>query len=94
MSAKSATSLSSHHLRSQSNRSKRNNLHTIQEKVDQHNPDQPRGRVNGAKDGDLRDNLNNNRRARDARDYIDQCHREHEERELRCRAEYDRKYTP
>ena len=89
--AKSAASSSSHHSCS---RSKRSNLPPIQEEVDQHNPDQPRGRANGAKDGNLRDNLDNNRRARDARGYIDQRHREREERELRRRAEYDREYGP
>jgi hypothetical protein len=41
----------------------------IQEEVDQNNPKQPR--VNGAKDDDLRASLDKNRRARNARDYID-----------------------
>jgi hypothetical protein len=49
--------------------------------------------VNGARDGDLRANLDKNRRARDARSYIDQRHREREERELQHRAEYDREYN-
>jgi hypothetical protein len=43
---------------------------------------------------DLRANLNQNRRGRDARGYIDQRHREREERELRRRLNYDRKYGP
>jgi hypothetical protein len=50
--------------------------------------------VNGARDGDLCANLNKNRQCYDTRGYIDQRHRECEERELRHRAEYDRMYAP
>jgi hypothetical protein len=67
-------------------------LPTIQEEVDQNNPDQPW--ANDARDGDLRANLDKNRRNCDARDYIDQRHREREERELRRRVEYDHEYGP
>jgi hypothetical protein len=42
----------------------------------------------------LRANLDKNRRDRDARGYIDQRHRECEERELRHRLDYDREYAP
>jgi hypothetical protein len=43
---------------------------------------------------DLRTNLDKNRRDRDARGYIDQHHRECEERELRRHLDYDREYGP
>jgi hypothetical protein len=67
-------------------------LPTIQEEVDQHNPDQPQ--ANDARDDNLRANLDKNRRARDAYGYIDQRHRELEERFLRHCAEYNREYDP
>jgi hypothetical protein len=78
--AKSAASSSSRHSCSRSNRPVRSNLPTIQEEVDQNNPEQPR--ANGAKDSYLRANLDKNRRGCNARGYIDQCHREREEHEL------------
>jgi hypothetical protein len=46
------------------------------------------------RDGNLRTNLDKNRRARDARGYIDHHHRESEEWELWHRVEYDREYGP
>jgi hypothetical protein len=78
--SKSAAFSSIRHSRNRSNRHVHNRLPTIQEEVDQHNPTQPW--ANDAKDGDLRANLDKNRRGRDARGYIDQRHREREEREL------------
>jgi hypothetical protein len=92
--AKSAASSLRHYSRNRSNRPRCSNLPPIDEEVDQHNPEQPHGWANGAKDGDLCDNLDNNRRARDTRSYIDQRHYELEERELRRRVEYDREYAP
>jgi hypothetical protein len=50
--------------------------------------------ANAAQGDDLRVNLDNNRHDRDARSYIDQCHRECEERELLRRLDYDREYAP
>jgi hypothetical protein len=85
--SKSMTSSSSRHSRSRSNRPAHIKLPTIQEEVDQH-------RVNGAKDGDLHAKLDKNRCGRNARGYIDQRHREREERELRRRLNYDREYGP
>jgi hypothetical protein len=77
----SVASSSSRHLCSRSNQPARSNLPThIQEEVDQNNPDQPR--VNDAKDGDLRANVDKNKCVRDVRSYIDQRHCECEEREL------------
>jgi hypothetical protein len=85
--SKSATCTSSWHSRSRSNRPAHSRLSTIQEEVNQ-----PRARAAPAVD--LRANLDKNRRNRDARDYIDQRHREREERELQCRLDYDREYGP
>jgi hypothetical protein len=62
-------------------------LSTIQEEVNQ-----PGARVEPA--ADLRANLDKNRRGLDARGYIDQRHREREERELRRRLDYDHEYGP
>jgi hypothetical protein len=84
---RSAASSSSRHSRSRSNRPAHSKLPTIQEEVDQ-------PQANGAKDGDLRTNLDKNKRDRDARGYIDQRHHEREERELRCCLDYDREYGP
>jgi hypothetical protein len=50
--------------------------------------------VNDARDGDLRANLDKNRCGRDARDYINQRHRECEEQELRHLLDYDREDGP
>jgi hypothetical protein len=66
--AKSVASSSSLHSRSRSNRPAHSNLPTIQQEVDQNNPEQ--ALANGANDGDLRANLDRDRRARDAHDYI------------------------
>jgi hypothetical protein len=49
-------------------------------------------RANTAQDGDLHAKLNKNKLGHDARGYIDHCHREHEEWELRSRLDYDREY--
>jgi hypothetical protein len=78
--SKSAASSWSRHSRSSSNRPAHNKLHTIQEEVDQHNPNQPW--ANGARDSDLHANLDKNTRGRDAHSYNDQCHRECEEQKL------------
>jgi hypothetical protein len=80
--SKSATSTSSRHSRSRSNRPAHSKLPTIQEEVNQ-----PGARV--APTTDLRANLDKNRRGRDACGYIDQRQREHEERELLRRLDYD-----
>jgi hypothetical protein len=85
--SKSAASMSSQHSRSRSNQPAHSRLSTIQEEVNQ-----PGARAAPA--ADLRANLGRNRRGRDARGYIDQCHREREERELRRRLDYDREYGP
>jgi ribosomal protein L2 len=76
-------STSCQHLRSRSNRPAHSKLPTIQEEVNQ-------PRANAAPGVDLRASLDKNRRGRDARGYIDQRHREREERELRRRLDYDR----
>jgi hypothetical protein len=83
----SAASTSSRHLRSQSNRPAHSRLPTIQEEVNQ-----PEAKAAPAVD--LRANLDKNRRDRDASGYIDQHHREREERELHCHLDYDREYGP
>jgi hypothetical protein len=85
--SKSAASTSSRHLRSRSNRPAHSRLPTIQEEVNQ-----PGARATPAVD--LRANLDKNLRDRDARGYINQRHRGREERELRCRLDYDREYGP
>jgi hypothetical protein len=51
-------------------------------------------RVNAAPGANLHANLDKNRRGHDARGYMDQCHREREERELRRHLDYDREYAP
>jgi hypothetical protein len=51
-------------------------------------------RVNTVPSVDLRANHYKNRRGRDTRGYIDQRHRECEERELRRHFDYDREYGP
>jgi hypothetical protein len=89
--SKSAASPSSRHSHSRDTCAQQT-APPIQEEVDQHNPDHPR--ANDARDGDLRANLDKNRCGRDARGYIDQRNREHEERELRCCLDYDRGYGP
>jgi hypothetical protein len=61
-------------------------LPTIQEEVSQ-------PRANTTKDSDLRGNLDQNIRGCDARGYIDQCHHEREERELRCCLDYIHEYV-
>jgi hypothetical protein len=73
--SKSAASTSSWYSHSRSNRPAHNKLPTIQEEVNQ-------PRANATPGVDLRANLDKNRRGRDARGYIDQCHRERKEREL------------
>jgi hypothetical protein len=85
--SKSAASTSSRHLHSQSDRPAHNKLPTIQKEINQ-------PRANATRGGDLRANLDKNRRGRDARSYIDQRHHEHKERELRRRLDYDREYSP
>jgi hypothetical protein len=75
------------HSRSRSNRPAHSKLPTIQEEVNQ-------PRANAAPGANLRANLGKNRRDRDARGYIEQCHRERKERELRCHLDYDREYSP
>jgi hypothetical protein len=85
--SKSAASTSSRHSRSRSNRPAHSKLPTTQEEVNQ-------PRANAAPGVDLRANLDKNRRGRDARGYIDQRHRDREERELRRRLDYDREYGP
>jgi hypothetical protein len=73
--SKSAASTSSRHSHSRSNQPAHRRLPTIQEEVNQ-------PRANAAPGVDLRANPDKNRRGRDARGYIDQRHREREEREL------------
>jgi hypothetical protein len=73
--SKSAASTSSRHSHSRSNRPAHSKLPTIQEEVNQ-------PRANAALGADLRANLDKNRRGHDAHGYIDQRHREREEREL------------
>jgi hypothetical protein len=85
--SKSAASTSSQHSHSRSNRPAHNKLPTILEEVNQ-----PRG--NAVPGVDLHANLDQNWRGRDTRGYIDQRHHEREERELRCRLNYDRVYGP
>jgi hypothetical protein len=85
--SKSAASTSSQHSRSRSNRPAHNKLPTIQGEVNQ-----PRG--NAVPGVDLHANLDKNWRGRDTHGYIDQRHHEREERELRCRLNYDREYGP
>jgi hypothetical protein len=85
--SKSAASTSSRHSRSRPNRHAHSRLPTIQEEVNQ-----PEAKA--APDADLRANLDKKRCGRDARGYIDQHHREREERELRRRLDYDREYGP
>jgi hypothetical protein len=80
--SKSVSSSSSQHSRSRSNRPAHNKLPTIQEEVDQNNPDQPR--VNDTRDGDLHANLRLHR----------PVHREREAGEPRRRAKYDCEYGP
>jgi hypothetical protein len=85
--SKSVASTSSQHSHSRSNRTTHSRLPTIQEEVNQ-----PGARAAPA--ADLRANLDKNRRGRDAHGYIDQRHREREERELQHRLDYDREYGP
>jgi hypothetical protein len=85
--SKSAASTSSRHSRNRSNRPAHSKLPAIQEEVNQ-------PRANAAPGIDLRANIDKNRRGRDARGYIDQCHHEREERELRRRLDCDREYAP
>jgi hypothetical protein len=87
MASKSVASTSSRQSRSRSNRPAHSKLPTIQEEVNQ-------PRANGMLGVDLRADLVKNRRGRDAHGYIDQCHREREERELRRRLDCDREYGP
>jgi hypothetical protein len=85
--SKSAASTSCRHSCNRSNHPAHSRLPTILEEVNQP----------GAKAAlavDLRANLDKNRRGRNARGYIDQHHREHEEWELRRRLNYDREYGP
>jgi hypothetical protein len=70
--SKSAASTSSRHSRNRSNQPAHSKLPTIQEEVNQPRADATPG-------VDLRANLDKNWRGRDARGYIDQCHREREE---------------
>jgi hypothetical protein len=51
----------------------------IMEEIDQNNPDLPKARGNGARDTDLRNNIDKIRCARDTYGYIDQRYCEHEE---------------
>jgi hypothetical protein len=83
----SAASTSSWHSRSRFNRPAHSKLPTIQKEVNQ-------PRANAAPGADLRANLDKNRRGRDAHGYIDQRHRDREERELRRHLDYDREYGP
>jgi hypothetical protein len=85
--SKSAASTSSRHSRSRSNRPAHSKIPTIQKEVN-------KPRANVTPGVDLRANLDNNRCGRDARGYIDQRHREREERELRRRLDYNREYGP
>jgi hypothetical protein len=85
--SKSAASMSSRHLCSRSNRPTHSKLPKIQEEVNQ-------PRANAAPGVDQRANLDKNQRGRDARGYINQCHRERKERELRRCLDYDREYGP
>jgi hypothetical protein len=71
--SKSAASTSSRHSCSRSNWHVHSKLPTIQEEVNQPG-------AKGEPAVDLRANLNKNQRVRDTRDYIDQRHREREER--------------
>jgi hypothetical protein len=80
--SKSAASTSSWNSRNQSNQPAHSKLPTIQEEVNQ-------PRANVAPGVDLRANIDKNRHGRDACGYIDQCHREREERELRRSLDYD-----
>jgi hypothetical protein len=85
--SKVAASTSSRHLCSRSNQLAHSNLPTIQDKVNQ-------PWANVTQGADLRASLDKNSRGRDARGYINQCHREREERELRRRLDYDCEYGP
>jgi hypothetical protein len=85
--SKSAASTSSWYSRSRSNRHAHSRLPTIQEEVNQ-------PRANAVLGVDLCANLDKNQCGRDACGYIDQSHCEREERELRCRLDYDREYGP
>jgi hypothetical protein len=50
--------------------------------------------MNAAQDGDLRANLDKNRRGCDTCGYIDQRHWERKDQELLRRLDYDREYAP
>jgi hypothetical protein len=85
--SKSAASMSSRHSRIRSNQHAHCRLPTIQEEVNQ-----PGARAAPAVN--LHANLDKNRRDHDARGYIDQRHRERDERELRRHLDYNREYGP
>jgi hypothetical protein len=83
--SKSDASTSSWHSRSRSNRPAHSRLPTIQEEVNQPG-------AKAAPAVDLHANLDKNWHDCDTRGYIDQRHREREERELRRRLDYDHEY--